>query len=719
MTPRIYIASNQGAMGGGEVMLLALARAMRELGRDVTVVGPGNPGELVATARDDGFPTVEIDGDSTAAYLANLLRWDVAERDGLLWCNGLRPAFATAGRPNRVVHLHQRPEGKLAALARVARAGALRTIVPSRSMQEAVPGSDVLWNWSDAAPTRPRRPMPQDRPITIGFLGRLSRDKGIDTLCAAMAALDAKYPKRFSILIAGESRFVSDREAARVREALARVEHLVEAPGWMERDDFFARVDLAVFPSVGEESFGLVVAEAMSAACPFVISDAGAFPEVAGADYPFTAAAGDASSLADSIERAVSAGWDDQLDSSRRRWERHFSPGAALGRVDEVLEAVSPQRQDSPRVAIAHDYLTQRGGAERVVLNLMDAFPEAPIVTTLHNPDTTYPEFAGREVITSPLNRVALLRSRFRVGLPLYGWAFDHLAVPASADVVVASTTAFAHGVKTHPGTRKIVYCHSPARFLYLEDDYLGAPWWTSPSGWALRALRPLLVRWDRKAAASADVYLCNSTVVKQRIADVYGIEATVVHPPHGLEPAAPQQPIPEIAEWEGYYLVVSRLMPYKNVDVVLNAFRDLPEERLVVIGRGPLAAQLRAAAPSNAVFLEGLTDAQMRWAYAHSKAVIAPSREDYGLTPVEGFSFGKPCLALRSGGYLDTVVEGVTGWFFEQATASDVRAAMARLDRAPLDEQRILAHADHFSPEAFNRKLRHAVDDLIRSNAI
>ncbi|MGB2978504.1 MAG: glycosyltransferase [Propionicimonas sp.] len=368
-------------------------------------------------------------------------------------------------------------------------------------------------------------------------------------------------------------------------------------------------------------------------------------------------------------------------------------------------------------MTIVHDYLTQRGGAERVVLSLLDVFPDAPLVTTLHNPDTTYPGFADREVITSPLNRIAWLRDNFRFGLPLFGWAFDHADVPAGTDVVVASTTAFAHGVRVPPGTRKLVYCHSPARFLYLVEDYLGGPWWRSPMGWGLTALRPALMRWDRRAAASADRYLCNSKVVQQRIKEVYGIDATVVHPPHGLDPTASQEPVDAVADWEGFYLVVSRLMPYKNVDVVVDAFRDLPAERLAVIGRGPLAAQLRAAAPGNVRFLEGLSDAELRWAYANCRAVIAPSREDYGLTPVEGFSFGRPCLALRSGGYLDTVVEGVSGWFFDEATPDAVRAAIRHLADHPLAESAIRDHADLFSPEAFDRHLQAAVAELMGSD--
>ena len=353
VTSRIYIASNQGEIGGGEVMLLALARAMRDLGRDVTVVGPRHPGELVAAASDQGFETVAIGGDSTVKYLANLRRWDEKERDGLLWCNGLRPAFATSGRLNRVVHLHQRPAGRLVAAAKAAGWGAARTLVPSHSMQKGIPTADVLWNWSEPVPVRPRRPMPKDRPITVGFLGRLSRDKGVHVLCDAVALLNDKQPGRFRLLLAGEARFVTDDGAAGVRQAVAGLGDLAEAPGWMDRDEFFGRVDLAVFPSVSAETFGLVVSEAMAARCPFVVSDAGALPEVAGPDYPFMARSADAASLADTIERAASAEWDDLLDASHRRWQEHFSPTAGRERLRDVLDQLDPPRNGDEAAAPA------------------------------------------------------------------------------------------------------------------------------------------------------------------------------------------------------------------------------------------------------------------------------------------------------------------------------------------------------------------------------
>lgn len=702
------IASNQGTMGGGEVMMFAIAEAARELGRDVIIVAPQTPGDVVAEARKRGFRIIAIHGDTTGKYLENLRRWDASERTGLLWCNGLRPAFATSGHPDRVVHLHQRPFGKLRALAVVARRGALATVVPSASMAEAVSDARVMWNWNPPAHDRAARPVKGT--FTVGFLGRLSSDKGVPRLCETMSELERRHPGRFKLLLAGEPRFVDPADADRVANRIAALGDAVDHRGWMDRDEFFSSVDLAVFPSVWPEPFGLVVSEAMSAHCPFVITDAGALQEVAGAEHPFVAKADDAVSLADTIERAAEGYDEELLDAARDRWQTNFSPGAGRARLAEILADVDPEPSSgAPRVAIAHDYLTQRGGAERVVTQFATIFPDAPIVTAVYAPDLTYPEFASHEVITSPLNRIGLLRRHFRAGLPLYDWAFDHTCVPEGTDIVLVSTTGFAHGVKTPARCRKVVYCHSPARFLYLAEDYLGDQWWRSPKGIVLKVLTPPLRRWDRRAAASADEYLCNSTVVRDRIRDVYGIEAAVVHPPYSLDPTGPQEPLPGL-DHPSFFLVVSRLMPYKNVDIVLNAFVDLPDEHLVVVGSGPLRDELHDLAPANVSFFEGISDAQLRWAYAHAAAVIAPSKEDFGLTPVEGFAFGTPCLALHAGGYLDTVVDGISGQFFDSATPDAVVQAVRSFRENPVEKRAVLDHAERFSPDTFSKDVRRAM---------
>ncbi len=363
--------------------------------------------------------------------------------------------------------------------------------------------------------------------------------------------------------------------------------------------------------------------------------------------------------------------------------------------------------QSHPRVAIGHDYLTQRGGAERVVLAMSKAFPEAPIHTTLYDPDGTFPEFQDRQVVVSPLNRVRLLRRHHRAALPLLPLAAGALRV--EAQVVLASSSGWAHGFR-NTGTT-VVYCHNPPRWLYQTREYLVTGRGALLKRAALAPLAAPLRRWDRRAAARADLYLANSTVVRDRVRAAYDIEAELLHPPAGVTADGARQAVPDLAEWAaaGFHLVVSRLLPYKNVDAVVRAFVGL-EERLVVVGHGPEAETLRRVAPRNVRFLEGLDDAQMRWLYAHATALVAPSREDFGLTPLEAGAFGKPVIALRDGGYLDTVVEGVTGVFFDHPTAGEICAAVTACADGQWEPSQMMAHVETFSEARFIAALQDIV---------
>ncbi|RYC04422.1 glycosyltransferase [Nocardioides zhouii] len=358
---------------------------------------------------------------------------------------------------------------------------------------------------------------------------------------------------------------------------------------------------------------------------------------------------------------------------------------------------------NGPTVAIAHDYLTQRGGAERVVLSLMKAFPGAPVHTTLYDPEGTYPEFADADIRTSPLNRIGVLRRDHRLALPLLAPASSRMHI--DADVVVASSSGWAHGFRTTG--RTVVYCHNPARWLYQTDEYLGGPAWRSPLGPPVLALRPLLRRWDRRAADGVDVYLANSRVVQQRIEATYGRDAELLPPPHGMDASAPREPVPELADWDtGYALVVSRLLPYKNVDAVIEAVRGTGR-RLVVVGHGPEEARLRATLPDHVRLLGGLGDAQLRSTYAGAGVLVAASHEDFGLAPLEAAAFGVPTIALRGGGFLETVVEGRTGLFFDRADAPSIAAALALSERHDWHSDTMRTRAEQFGESRFIDRIR------------
>jgi glycosyltransferase involved in cell wall biosynthesis len=353
-------------------------------------------------------------------------------------------------------------------------------------------------------------------------------------------------------------------------------------------------------------------------------------------------------------------------------------------------------------VALVHDYLTQRGGAERVVLSLVEAFPDATIHTSLYDPDGTFPDFHALDVHTLPLDRVGALRSHHRLALPLLAPSFSRLRV--DAEVTVCSSSGWAHGAQVTG--RKIVYCHTPARWLYQTDRYLeGSPWWASAT---LGLMAPSLRRWDRKAAASAHRYLVNSTAVRQRVAELYGIDAEVVPPAVEVDPDGARTESPGVEP--GYFLCVSRLLAYKNVEAVTEAFQLLPDQRLVVVGSGPLADSIRAGAPPNVTVLGRVDDATLRWLYRSSSGLVAASHEDFGLTPVEAAIFGKPTAALRWGGFLDTTVEGTTGVFFDRPEPRLIAEAVEVMGATAWSTSALRAHAATYSAARFARRIGEVV---------
>jgi glycosyltransferase involved in cell wall biosynthesis len=370
---------------------------------------------------------------------------------------------------------------------------------------------------------------------------------------------------------------------------------------------------------------------------------------------------------------------------------------------------------DGPRVAIAHDYLTQRGGAEKCTLVLSRAFPEAPIYTMLYEPSTTYPEFADRDVRVSALNKVPLARRYYRATMPILPLVARSMFV--DADVVVTSSSGWAHGFRTNG--HKLVYCHSPARWLYQPDLYLG-----ENAGLVkrlgLKATTGYLKAWDRRSALSCDRYLANSTMIKSRIADAYGIDADVLLSSVSMSANDDVEPVDELGDWLGvppdgaYYLCVGRLLPYKNVDAIIRAFANT-SRRLVVVGAGPEAEHLRSIKTDNVLMLSDLSFGQVCWLYKHCRALITASYEDFGLTPLEAGVWGRPTVALRYGGMLDTVDEGISGMYFDQPEPQAISEAVDRFEASSFDSDKIRRHVEKFSEDQFIQKFRAAVDEMVK----
>jgi glycosyltransferase involved in cell wall biosynthesis len=341
------------------------------------------------------------------------------------------------------------------------------------------------------------------------------------------------------------------------------------------------------------------------------------------------------------------------------------------------------------RVALAHDYLTQRGGAERVALQLCSAFPGAPLYTAIYNEATTYPKFRDIEVRTSRLQNVGAFRKDPRLALPFLARTWSQ-TLAAGADAVVVSSSGWAHGIAVDAGVPKLVYCHNPPRWIYQPEIYTTR----FIERAALAFLRRRLHGWDLAAAATACKYFANSSIVAARIWEAYGISATVMHPPVAINADGPRSPIPDLKP--GYLLTVARGRGYKNADIVRRAVADLPDEHLVVVGSHP-----GSPTPGpNSTQLGVVSDSQLRWLYANAKALITVSFEDFGLTPLEANAFGTPVLALRAGGHLDSVVEGVSGSWIEDATPDAVKGAILRL--SSFDRARVRQHAGRFSAHRF-----------------
>jgi glycosyltransferase involved in cell wall biosynthesis len=300
---------------------------------------------------------------------------------------------------------------------------------------------------------------------------------------------------------------------------------------------------------------------------------------------------------------------------------------------------------------------------------------------------------------TSLLNRIEPIRARHRLALPVLPIVMSRMRV--DADVVICGTSGWAQGIRTEG--RKVIYFYALTRWLYERNAYLKG----AGLGRRIAAttMAPLLGRWDRRTMATGDRFVTEGTVMQRRLAEIYGLHADIIPLPNTLDVRAPRRAVPGLSD--GFYLCASRLMPYKNVDVLIEAFAGLPGRNLVVAGDGPLLTSLRLAAPPNVRFLGRCDDDELRWLYAQCRAVITAAIEPFGLTPVEGAAFGKPTVALRDGGFVDTVLDGITGVLFDEPDPIAVRRAVDQFEQLALDEARILDHSRQYDEPTFVDRIR------------
>ncbi|HEY4916844.1 MAG TPA: glycosyltransferase [Solirubrobacteraceae bacterium] len=362
--------------------------------------------------------------------------------------------------------------------------------------------------------------------------------------------------------------------------------------------------------------------------------------------------------------------------------------------------AVSPL---SGRISLVHDYLLVMRGAERTFAAIADLYADAPIFTLLHDGQGTNGRFHGRTIATSPLQRLGVSQSSFRRLLPLYPYAIERLELPDS-DVVLSSSSAFAHGVRVPDGAVHVCYCYTPFRYAWDEESY------------ALReispVLRPLLRRqlrrirkWDLQASRRVDAYIAISELSRQRIKLHYGRDAPVIHPPVETRRFAP-------GDAGDSLLVVSELLRHKRVRLALEAARRA-HAPIQVVGAGPSLAALKEDYPE-AEFLGRASDHDLAELYARARAVVMPGVEEFGITAVEAQAAGRPVIAAAAGGALETVIDGQTGRLAKLDDIDSFADAIRSIEQLDFDPAHAVRNAQRFSVAAFERRLSDYVSEVL-----
>jgi glycosyltransferase involved in cell wall biosynthesis len=347
------------------------------------------------------------------------------------------------------------------------------------------------------------------------------------------------------------------------------------------------------------------------------------------------------------------------------------------------------------RVAIAHDWLVQYAGSERVVEAMLDVLPQAQLLTTVLRADRLPPVLRTAE--PSLLDRIPGARDHHEWFLPLMPLSWRLRRPLADLDVVISSSHACAKAVRVDPGTPHICYCHTPMRYAWSFDDerHRVSAVVQGPARLAMRMFR----RWDRTVSDRVTVFLANSSAVAQRISRYYGRPARILHPPVDIDFYTPRP-----RERNGF-LYVGRLTGYKRPDLVVAAFARLPYH-LTVVGSGPMLLHLRVTAPQNVSFVPFATRDELRELYRSSVALVYPVNEDFGIAMAEAQACGTPVIGLASGGALDIVQPGETGWLVERQEVDEVCSAVRRAVHEPLDSSSITARACRFSRDRFHREL-------------
>jgi glycosyltransferase involved in cell wall biosynthesis len=351
------------------------------------------------------------------------------------------------------------------------------------------------------------------------------------------------------------------------------------------------------------------------------------------------------------------------------------------------------------RIAVVHDYFTQLGGAEKVADELYRMLPNSSLFATVAFPKCMPDLLKEVPVHTSWIQNAPKIEKYYRLYFLLYPFAVSSLDL-SGYDLVLSSSSGYAKGVHTSRDAVHVCYCHTPMSWSWSFDKYAAR----ESFGFAQRALLPVLIRglrlWDEASSRQPDHFVANSKVVAQRIRRAYGRSAEVIHPPIDIDRFHPSD------EQEDYYVVLARLVSYKRIDLAVQACSKLGK-KLFVIGDGPDRLRLEAGAGPSVKFLGRASDRDVEYLVSRCSALLFPGEEDFGMAPLEVAAAGRPTIAYRAGGAVETILENVTGMFFDEQTPEALGNAIEKFERQEWPTEILRRHSEGFSVQVFQDRFR------------
>lgn len=349
-------------------------------------------------------------------------------------------------------------------------------------------------------------------------------------------------------------------------------------------------------------------------------------------------------------------------------------------------------------VALVHDWMNQIGGAEDVLEALVDLFPDAPIYTSLYAPDRMPPHWQNWDIRTNFIDKLPLARHKQQLYFPLYPFSFEQHDL-RGYDLVISNKSGFCHGVITGPETVHICYCLTPTRYVWRYHQYAEQERLGRLARFILPPFLTSLRQWDRLAADRVDHFVAISQEVRRRIAKVYRRESAIIYPPVDTSRFAP---CPEI---EDYYLLVGRLVPYRRIDLLIEAFNKM-KRPLRIAGSGRDRERLEALAGPTVEFLGYVPDEELPGLLAKCRAFMFPGEEDFGIAPLQAMAAGRPAIAYAGGGALETVIPDKTGILFAQQSVAAIIEAVEGFDTDKIDSNLIRQHAQTFDIAQFRANI-------------